>query len=70
MSSEQVLLTSDHGMTPVDPVTTVYVNELWPELPALLGTGADGKPLAPAGSCRDLFLHVRHGANFRLELGF
>jgi len=21
--------------------------------------GADGKPLAPAGSCRDLFLHVR-----------
>ena len=21
--------------------------------------GADGKPLAPAGSCRDLFLHIR-----------
>ena len=54
-----VLLTSDHGMTAVDPVTTVYVNELWPELPGLLTMGADGKPLAPAGSCRDLFLHVR-----------
>jgi hypothetical protein len=56
-----VLLTSDHGMTPVDPVTTVYVNELWPELHGLLEAGADGKPLAPAGSCRDLFLHVRPG---------
>ena len=56
-----VVLTSDHGMTPVDPERTIYVNELWPELPGLLATGADGKPLAPAGSCRDLFLHVRPG---------
>jgi hypothetical protein len=54
-----VLLTADHGMAPVDPRRTVYVNEAWPELPALLEQGADGKPLAPAGSCRDLFLHVR-----------
>jgi hypothetical protein len=38
-----------------------YVNELWPELAAHLEIGADGKPLAPAGSCRDLFLHVREG---------
>jgi hypothetical protein len=27
-------------------------------LPDHLVVGADGKPLAPAGSCRDLFLHV------------
>ena len=56
-----VLVTADHGMSPVDPVRTVYVNELWPELAAHLEMGADGKPLAPAGSCRDLFLHVREG---------
>ena len=56
-----VLLTADHGMSPVDPARTVYVNELWPELAERLETGADGKPLAPAGSCRDLFLHVRDG---------
>jgi hypothetical protein len=56
-----VLLTADHGMSPVDPDRTVYVNELWPELAGHLETGADGKPLAPAGSCRDLFLHVREG---------
>ena len=56
-----VLVTADHGMTPVDPARTVYVNELWPELATHLEVGADGKPLAPAGSCRDLFLHVRPG---------
>ncbi len=56
-----VLLTADHGMSPVDPARTWYVNELWPELAAHLQQGADGKPLAPAGSCRDLFLHVREG---------
>ena len=56
-----VLLTADHGMSPVDPERTIYVNELWPELAEHLETGADGKPLAPAGSCRDLFLHARDG---------
>ncbi len=60
-SGTLVLLTADHGMSPVDPDRTVYVNELWPELAAQLETGADGKPLAPAGSCRDLFLHARDG---------
>jgi type I phosphodiesterase/nucleotide pyrophosphatase len=54
-----VLLTADHGMSPVDPARTVYVNQIWPELAGQLETGADGKPLAPAGSCRDLFLHAR-----------
>jgi hypothetical protein len=56
-----VLVTADHGMSPVDPARTVYVNEVWPELAGHLETGADGKPLAPAGSCRDLFLHARDG---------
>ena len=60
-SGTLVLVTADHGMAPVDPARTVYVNELWPALVQYLETGADGKPLAPAGSCRDLFLHVRDG---------
>jgi hypothetical protein len=66
-----VLVTADHGMSPVDPDRTVYVNELWPELAAHLETGADGKPLAPAGSCRDLFLHARpeHVETVCAELG-
>ena len=56
-----VLITADHGMDAIDPSTTVFVNRLWPELATHLKTGADGRPLAPAGSCRDLFLHTRDG---------
>jgi hypothetical protein len=56
-----VLVTADHGMAAVSPDRTSYVNVLWPEIADVLETGADGKPLAPAGSCRDLFLHVRPG---------
>ena len=69
------LLTADHGMAPVSPATTVYADELWPGLARLLRHGADGLPLAPAGSSRDLFLHtlpgsageVRDGLAGRLE---
>jgi Type I phosphodiesterase / nucleotide pyrophosphatase len=53
-----VLLTADHGMEGISPERTTYVNVVWPELAQHLVMGADGKPLAPAGSCRDLFLHV------------
>ena len=53
-----VLIGTDHGMAPVSPERTSYVNVVWPELERHLRRGADGKPLAPAGSCRDLFLHV------------
>ena len=48
-------------MAPVSPERTSYVNVVWPELEQHLRRGADGKPLAPAGSCRDLFLHVLPG---------
>jgi hypothetical protein len=54
----RVLLSADHGMSPIDPATTLYVNRSWPELMGLLERGADGRPLAPAGSSRDLFLHA------------
>jgi len=57
-----VLLTADHGMDAIDPARTHYVNELWPELAGHLATGADGRPLAPAGSARDLFLHTAPGS--------
>ena len=53
-----VLVTSDHGMAAISPERTTYLNVLWPELAGHLAQGADGKPLAPAGSARDLFLHV------------
>ncbi len=45
-------------MEAISPERTTYVNVVWPELAQHLAAGADGKPLAPAGSARDLFLHV------------
>jgi hypothetical protein len=57
-----VLVFADHGQLPTDPERCVYVNERCPQLVPLLRRGADGRPLAPAGSARDLFLHVREGA--------
>ncbi|MFL6068985.1 MAG: alkaline phosphatase family protein [Gaiellaceae bacterium] len=64
-----VLIGTDHGMAPVSPARTAYVNVLWPELEQHLRRGADGKPLAPAGSCRDLFLHVLPGHVDELVVG-
>ena len=52
-----VLLAADHGQVDVDPATTIFVNEAWPELSGLLTRGRGGHVLAPAGSARDLFLH-------------
>ena len=59
-----VLLTADHGMTPVSPRQTIYLN-VGPhgaEVAAhLRSREPGGHPLAPAGSCRDLFLHALPG---------
>jgi hypothetical protein len=53
-----VLVTADHGMTEVDPKTTVYLNRQLPQLlPMIKKTKNDGL-IAPAGSCRDFFLHL------------
>lgn len=48
-----VLLTADHGQVDVHPDRVDYLDELWPELPKFL------THQWPAGSARDVFLHVR-----------
>jgi hypothetical protein len=48
-----VLVTADHGQVPVSPERVDYLDEVWPELPAMLSQPR------PAGSSRDAFLHVR-----------
>src|SRR4051794_5351620 len=57
-----VLLAADHGQVDVAPAGTQFVNELWPGLRAHLRHDRRGRPLAPAGSARDLFLHTVPGA--------
>ena len=45
-----VLLTADHGQVDVDPDDVLWLDDLHPPL--------RGLPLRPAGSARDVFLHV------------
>jgi len=54
-----LIITADHGMTEVSPKETYYLNKKVPNIEKYLLFGRRDKPLAPAGSCRDLFLHVR-----------
>jgi len=57
-----LLVTADHGQTEVDPDTTVFVNQTLPTLEHYLKRDRKGNVLAPAGSARDLFLHIRPDA--------
>jgi hypothetical protein len=64
-----VLLAADHGQVDVDPSRTLFVNELWPGIVDDLRADRRGRPLAPAGSARDLFLHTAPGAQERVVRG-
>ncbi len=55
------LLTADHGQVETDPKTTIYVNRdrAFAGFEKFLKTDPNGKPLVPAGSCRDFFLYIK-----------
>jgi predicted AlkP superfamily pyrophosphatase or phosphodiesterase len=53
------LLTADHGQVAIDPATTIYLNQRFPQIQSYLMTNRAGQPLAPAGSSRDMFLHIK-----------
>ena len=54
------MLTADHGLAAIDPETTIYLNDpvKFSRLQAWLRTDRGGRPLVPAGSCRDFFLYI------------
>ncbi|NGX38672.1 MAG: hypothetical protein K1000chlam2_01849 [Chlamydiae bacterium] len=54
-----LLITADHGMVEVSPQNTYYLNKKIPNIAKHLQFGSRNKPLAPAGSPRDFFMHVR-----------
>lgn len=54
-----LLITADHGQTEVNSEQTIYLNQLSPSIEPLLRTDAQGNPLVPAGSPRDLFLYIQ-----------
>ena len=55
-----LMITADHGQIEVDPRTTIYINRdpRFAGLERYLRTNGQGQLLAPAGSCRDMFLYV------------
>jgi len=54
-----LMLTADHGQIAVSPDTTIYLNLEMPEIIPYLQTNRLGQLLIPAGSARDMFLHVK-----------
>jgi Type I phosphodiesterase / nucleotide pyrophosphatase len=54
-----LVLTADHGQVDVHPSRVDALDRLWPELESTLQRDAHGRPVTPAGSARDVFLHVR-----------
>jgi hypothetical protein len=53
-----LLVTADHGQIDVDPDRLDELDVIWPELLDRLKRDGQGRPLWPAGSARDCFLHV------------
>ena len=52
------MITADHGMVPVEPKRTFYLNKVFPDIADSFKKNRAGIPLVPAGSCRDFFLHI------------
>jgi len=53
------IVIADHGMISVNPQNTFYLNLEMPEILSSFKTNREGKVIAPAGSCRDFFLHIK-----------
>ena len=54
-----LLLTADHGMEEVNPKSVVYLNQTVPHFNDWQVRSRSGALRAPAGSCRDFFLHIK-----------
>jgi predicted AlkP superfamily pyrophosphatase or phosphodiesterase len=54
-----LLVTADHGQMELDPATTVYLNQVAPDLTPMIRRNRAGDLLVPGGSARDLFLYIR-----------
>ena len=54
------LMTADHGQVETDPATTIYLNNSLPRIESYIKTNGTGYPLVPGGSCRDMFMYIKH----------
>ena len=58
-SSTLFMMTADHGQIAVNASKTCYLNLHIPGIASYLQTNRRGQLLVPAGSARDMFLHVK-----------
>jgi predicted AlkP superfamily pyrophosphatase or phosphodiesterase len=54
-----LMMTADHGQVEVNPRNTYYLNQQVPGITRYLKTNKRAHLLVPAGSARDMFLHVK-----------
>src|SRR5258707_4895618 len=54
-----LVMTADHGQLEVHPQKTFYLNRQAAGIEQYLQTNRHGKPIVPAGSARDMFLHIK-----------
>jgi predicted AlkP superfamily pyrophosphatase or phosphodiesterase len=59
VSNTLLMMSADHGQIEVDPKSTYYLNKQIPGIERYFQKSAKGRPLVPAGSPRDMFLHVK-----------
>lgn len=53
------IMTADHGQNMIDPQKTVYLNLQFPQIIPWIKQNKKGELLVGAGSCRDMFLHIK-----------
>ena len=55
------LMTADHGQSEVDPKTTIYLNTdpRFAGVEHFMKANRQGRLIVPAGSARDMFLHIK-----------
>jgi len=54
-----LMIIADHGQVEVDPRTTIYLNRQASGIKPFMQTNRRGRLLVPAGSARDMFLHIK-----------
>ncbi len=54
-----LIITADHGQVEVNPKQTLYLNKHLTGIERYMQTNARGQLIVPAGSARDMFLHIQ-----------
>lgn len=54
-----IIVTADHGMAPIIPEKTYYINQNLPHFNHFIKKNKNGTLLVPCGSSRDMFLHIK-----------